>query len=122
MKTNMILQIPLTLINPSLDEMQNIFAQVLNLILECSKHIVMWGQTPRKSEASKSLKFKKPGKISPNKCIVFSLMIILIDESLYTYYKTIVEHKEIVRIYTGLQGAMYLLKPDVIRLLEVCYC
>lgn len=40
-------------------------------------------------------------------------------ESLKNYFKTVSEHKEIVRIFMGLQGAMYLLKPDVIRLLQV---
>lgn len=36
-----------------------------------------------------------------------------------TYYKSVAEQKEIIRIYMGLQGAMYLLQPDVIKLLQV---
>lgn len=35
------------------------------------------------------------------------------------YFKTVAEHKEIVRMFMSLQGAMYLTKPDVISLLEV---
>lgn len=35
------------------------------------------------------------------------------------YYKTVSEHKEIVRMFMGLQGAMYQIKPDIAILLEV---
>lgn len=35
------------------------------------------------------------------------------------YYKNVVEQKEITRIFMGLQGAMFLLQPDVVKLLEV---
>lgn len=37
------------------------------------------------------------------------------------YYKIVSEHKEIVRILMSLQGVMYLLKPDVAKLLKVWY-
>lgn len=37
------------------------------------------------------------------------------------YHKTVAEHKEIVRIFMSLQGAMYLTKPDVVNLLEVTF-
>lgn len=35
------------------------------------------------------------------------------------YYKSVSEHKEIIRMFMGLQGAMFMLKPDVMKLLEV---
>lgn len=44
MTTSMELQIPLTLINPNLDEIQSYFAQVLNNITDMTKDITMWGQ------------------------------------------------------------------------------
>lgn len=35
------------------------------------------------------------------------------------YYKIVAEHKEIVRIVMGLQGVLYMLRPDVQLLLGV---
>lgn len=99
MKTRMELQIPITLIKPNLDEIQSTFSQILNNILDTHKHIVMWGQRNTKRKQKGTLAFT--------------------ELQLRNYFKTVSDHKEIVRIFMGLQGAMYLLKPDVIRLLQV---
>lgn len=61
MKTSMELQIPITLIKPSLDEIQSSFSQVLNNILDTHKGIVMWGQRERKKKRRASLKFTDDG-------------------------------------------------------------
>lgn len=123
MKTKMELQIPITLINPNLDDIQSHFSQVLNNILDCHKHITMWGQRVKK-KVKTGLKFSEQGIflifISAN----INFMLVLTDKQgvnvdLRNYYKTVSEHKEIVRIFMGLQGAMYLLQPDVVRLLQV---
>lgn len=58
MKTHMELQIPLTLINPNLDDIQSHFSQVLNNILDTHKYIVMWGQRNPKADRKQSLKFE----------------------------------------------------------------
>lgn len=41
------------------------------------------------------------------------------EDDLSNYFKTVSEHKEIYRIHMGLQGAMYLLQPDVIKIIKV---
>lgn len=48
MKTRMELHIPITLINPSLDEIHNYYNLVLNNIINTHKDIVMWGQRGNK--------------------------------------------------------------------------
>ncbi|KAG5868053.1 hypothetical protein JTB14_022256 [Gonioctena quinquepunctata] len=99
MKSNMVLQIPAAKINPSLDEIQNFFSQVLTNILDTHKYVSMWGQEKTKKSAMKrELRVAKP-KAS-------------------NYFKIISENKEIVRIFMSLQGVMYLVQPDVISLLE----
>lgn len=42
-------------------------------------------------------------------------------KKLKNYYKIIADHKEIVRNVMSLQGAMLLLKPDVIKCTEVSF-
>lgn len=49
MSTSMILQIPVATISPNLDEIQNIFSQVLQNILDVNKFIPLWGQKEVKS-------------------------------------------------------------------------
>lgn len=56
MQTNMELQIPITLINPNLDEIQSYFAQIINNILETHKAIVMWGQRDERRKLKGALK------------------------------------------------------------------
>lgn len=63
MKTSMELQIPITLIKPSLDEIQSSFSQVLNNILDTHKGIVMWGQRDGKKKKAANLTFASDGKI-----------------------------------------------------------
>ncbi|XP_022920277.2 dynein axonemal heavy chain 8 [Onthophagus taurus] len=104
MTTYMELQIPLTKINPNLEEIQSYFAQVLSNIIESTKDITMWGQrNMNKKDTRKrgAIKFEEDS-----------------DDTLRNYYKSVSEHKEIVRMFMGLQGAMYMLKPDVAKLLE----
>lgn len=97
MKTSMKLQIPIALINPSLDEMQNCFTQVLNNIVETHKYISLWG--------SKKATLVEPDKIKPK-----------------NYHKFVSENKEVIRINMSLQGVMFLLQPDVTALLKVNNC
>ncbi|KAK5645861.1 hypothetical protein RI129_004325 [Pyrocoelia pectoralis] len=80
MLTKMELQIPIAVTNPTLDEVQSNFSQILEGILSIHEEIPMWG--------------------------------------LLNYHKLIAEQKEVVRVFMGLQGAMYLLKPDVKKLLK----
>lgn len=120
MSTSMILQIPVATISPNLDEIQNIFSQVLQNILDVNKFIPLWGQKEVKSAM-------KGGKY----ITVFSASVLFLTEkwSLIfleysteqpkNYYKAVSENKEIVRVYMSLQGVMYLLSPDVTSLLEV---
>ncbi|KAJ8938536.1 hypothetical protein NQ318_016906 [Aromia moschata] len=98
MKSNMILQIPLAIINPSLDEIQSHFAQVLNNVLETHKYIGMWGQLKTKSCMKFVEEEFKPKSLN--------------------YFKTVSENKEVMRIYMSLQGVMYLVNPDIVALLE----
>ncbi|KAJ8960348.1 hypothetical protein NQ317_010573 [Molorchus minor] len=98
MKTNMILQIPLAVIIPSLDEVQSHFAQVLNNVLETHKYIGMWGQLQQQSSMKGGGDEIKPKQLN--------------------YFKTVSENKEVMRIYMGLQGVMYLVNPDILALLE----
>ncbi|KAJ8919736.1 hypothetical protein NQ315_006264 [Exocentrus adspersus] len=103
MKTNMILQIPIAIITPSLDEIQAQFSHVLNNVLDTHKYISMWGQEGRGTK--KAIKVKKDENaesvIKP-----------------YNYFKIVSENKEIVRIFMSLQGVMYLVNPDIINLLQ----
>nr|CAI5817756.1 unnamed protein product [Callosobruchus analis] len=98
MKSSMILQIPLAIINPTLDEVQSIFSQVLNNILDTHKYICMWGQQPSRKSAMKKEKVD--------------------DIKAKNYHKIISENKEIVRIYMSLQGVLYMLQPDVVELIN----
>ncbi|KAB0798200.1 hypothetical protein PPYR_09193 [Photinus pyralis] len=92
MLTRMELQIPIAVISPSLEEIQTHFSQILENIVSIHQGIPTWGQ----------------GDILPGEN----------TQGLLNYYKQISEQKEIVRVYMGLQGAMYLLKPDVKKLLQ----
>ncbi|KRT82784.1 hypothetical protein AMK59_4319, partial [Oryctes borbonicus] len=105
MTTCMELQIPLTLINPNLDEIQSYFAQVLNNITDMTKDVTMWGQRNlnKKDTRRRTLRFNE----TDDK-----------EDSMKNYYKSVSEHKEIIRMFMGLQGAMFMLKPDVVKLLE----
>lgn len=44
----MVLQIPIAIIKPGLEDLQNYFSQVLNNIIDTHKYICMWGQKDRK--------------------------------------------------------------------------
>lgn len=44
MKTYMELMIPNAVINPTLEDIQNNFLQVLNSVLDTNKYIAFWGQ------------------------------------------------------------------------------
>lgn len=46
MKTYMELHIPIATINPTLEQIQNTFSQVLNNIVDIHKEIPVWGQNP----------------------------------------------------------------------------
>lgn len=67
MMTSMELQIPITLINPNLDDIQSHFTQVLNCILDTHKYIVMWGQRNPREDAKLALKFSEKGKLITTK-------------------------------------------------------
>lgn len=101
MKTQMDLQIPNAVINPSLDGIQHAFAQVINNIVNTHKYVYAWGQ--RDTILKGSLKHSDGDDQIAAK----------------NYYKIVAENKEIIRIFLSLQGAMYLLKPDVVKLLKV---
>ncbi|KAK4886462.1 hypothetical protein RN001_002733 [Aquatica leii] len=94
MKTKLELRIPIAVINPSLNEMQSDFSNILESILLFSKSIPMWGQ----------------GVEIP----------IKEDIEFLNYYKSVAEHKDVVRTYMRLQGVMYMLKPDIDKLLTDC--
>ncbi|CAG9816206.1 unnamed protein product [Phaedon cochleariae] len=100
MTTSMVLQIPIAVINPSLDEIQNYFSQVLANILDTHKYVGMWGQGTKKKSSMKreetNVDVPKPKN----------------------YHKVISDNKEIIRIFMSLQGVMYLVHPDVVSLLE----
>ncbi|XP_044760955.1 dynein axonemal heavy chain 8-like isoform X2 [Coccinella septempunctata] len=107
MRTKMQLQIPNTVINPDLTVIQSMFAQVVANVLECNKYIHLWGQrgvTPQKV----SLKLRKinTDPSAPPKPVVMN------------YYKQVAENKEVIRLYMSLQGAMFLVKPDVASVLN----
>lgn len=57
------LQIPLTLINPNLDEIQSYFAQVLNNITDMTKDVTLWGQRNlnKKDTRRRTLRFSSSG-------------------------------------------------------------
>ncbi|XP_050311595.1 dynein axonemal heavy chain 8 [Anthonomus grandis grandis] len=97
MSTYMKLTIPIAIISPSLDEIQNHFSQVLQNILDVNKYIGLWGQEEMKSALKTDDQLKPKAK---------------------NYYKSVSENKEIVRVYMSLQGVLYLLNPDVASLLE----
>ncbi|XP_017775151.1 PREDICTED: dynein heavy chain 8, axonemal [Nicrophorus vespilloides] len=103
MKTNMELHIPTNMINPELDEIQNFFTLVLNNIIDTHTEIIQWGQ--RYAHKKKTFNIVEGDKNHTS-------------SGYSNYYQTVSEHKEIVRLFMGLQGAMYLLKPDVLKLLE----
>ncbi|XP_044272703.1 dynein axonemal heavy chain 8 [Tribolium madens] len=109
MKTYMELQIPIIVINPTLDEIQNYFTQVINKLLYTMSFVCMWGQrgTKKKPRRDKPLKFKEIVKI-----------IAKTPPPDRNYYKIVSENKEIIRIFMSLQGVMFLLKPDVAKLLQ----
>lgn len=110
MKTELELHIPITVIIPTLDEIQSHFSQVLNNILDSHKEIVLWG--PRHATSGKHLE-------QPKKTVQNNEVNPYVTSAGYpNYYKTVSEHKEIVRMYMSLQGAMYLLKPDMAKFLE----
>lgn len=48
----MMLQIPIAIINPNLEQLQNYFSLVLKNILDTHKYISMWGQRDRKRKSS----------------------------------------------------------------------
>lgn len=100
MKTNMELQIPFIIINPNLEEINNYYIQVLNNVINTHKDISLWGQRG-------GAKPHNPGE-----------SITVVDPNL-NYYKVVSEHKEIVRMYMGLQDCIYFLKPDMQTFLEV---
>lgn len=114
------LQIPINKINPTLEEIGHYYVQLLNNILDTHKYIIMWGQKGSNLSGLQIIQLTlKKDLLKP----------IYLDTPLSTeqylamgcdnYYKTVSEHKEIVRMFMSLQGAMYLTKPDVLALLEV---
>ncbi|KAJ3662197.1 hypothetical protein Zmor_006553 [Zophobas morio] len=109
MKTNMELQIPIIVINPTLDEIQNYFTQVITNLQNTMKFVCMWGQrgTKKKAIREKPLKFKEVAQL-----------VAKTPPADRNYYKIVTENKEIIRIFMSLQGVMYLLKPDVAKLLQ----
>lgn len=99
MKVSMELHIPIATINPNLEAIQVSFAKSLNSIVEIHKDIPMWGQSGNiKQTGVPRVEFK--------------------DKEIRNYYKNVSEQKEIVRVFMGLQGAMYMLQPDVTKLLK----
>lgn len=54
----MVLQIPIAIINPNLDELQNIFSQILSNVLDTHKYISMWGQDQKRKSSIKQGKFR----------------------------------------------------------------
>ncbi|XP_025829635.1 dynein heavy chain 8, axonemal [Agrilus planipennis] len=100
MKTWIELHIPINTINPTLDTIQSCFAQVLNNVLETIKDINVWGKRVISGEKTYGEKTTYL-KLEPK-----------------NYFKSVSEQKEIVRIFMGLQGVMYLLQPDVQKLLK----
>ncbi|XP_072395911.1 dynein axonemal heavy chain 8 [Diabrotica undecimpunctata] len=102
MNTSMILQIPFNTVNPSLEQIQNYFSQVLTVVLDTHKFVQMWGQEVKKKSAMKGAKDEKERQLQKTK----------------NYYKLIYENKEVTRVYMSLQGVIYLLQPDIENLLH----
>lgn len=55
----MILQIPITVIKPNVEEILSYFSQVLSNILDTHKYINMWGQEKTKKSAMKKGKLNR---------------------------------------------------------------
>ncbi|KAK9891390.1 hypothetical protein WA026_014631 [Henosepilachna vigintioctopunctata] len=106
MRTKMQLQIPNNVINPDLNVIQSIFAQVIANVLESNRYIHLWGQ--RGTAPPKTLKPKR--KDSDTSMAPKPVEL--------NYYKQVTENKEVVRLYMSLQGVAYLVRPDVELLLK----
>lgn len=92
MKTDMILQIPIAVIKPNVEEILSYFSQVLSNILDTHKYISMWGQDKVVKSAMKK------GKLSFNdlNCdyfLYFCSNLFKIKEVLYNKSLSNVLHK-----------------------------
>ncbi|KAK6618885.1 hypothetical protein RUM44_003266 [Polyplax serrata] len=146
--TNMILLIPNISVSPNLDEIQLYCGKVVSNILEIHKGIIQWGQRSHKLSAiaqepavlegedtegeekmvaedaddeggEKNLSEEEETENSDaNLSSASDPKVTASKYKLKNYYKLIAEHKEIVRNIMSLQGAMLLLKPDVLKCTE----
>ncbi|EEB13574.1 ciliary dynein heavy chain, putative [Pediculus humanus corporis] len=139
--THMVLHIPTISISPNLDEIQSYCGKVVSNILETHKGIIQWGQRSDKlaaiedkpifeeeieeedegekliTEESQEHEENEEEEIleEEENELEHGLKKGSFKTKLKNYYKLIADHKEIVRNVMSLQGAMLLLKPDVIK-------
>ncbi|KAF5272454.1 hypothetical protein FQR65_LT04922 [Abscondita terminalis] len=89
LRTKMKLHIPTAIIEPNLNDIQRHFFNILENILNVHKDIQIWGHTEPDEEGS-----------IPN------------------YYRSVSEHKEVVRAYMNIQSVSYLLTPGLNKLIQ----
>ncbi|XP_068084800.1 dynein axonemal heavy chain 8 [Anabrus simplex] len=112
--TNLTLQIPNIVIQPTIDEIQTSFAKTVTSVLDIHKGVIQWGQRPLVPKQEKKTKF---------------LEDTLHDEEekedeedadleSRNYYSQVIEHKEIVRSVMTLQGTITSLRPYLLELTQ----
>ncbi|CAH0592601.1 unnamed protein product [Chrysodeixis includens] len=113
MLTNMYLQIPRTLIKPTLDEIQSTFSQVvLNCIMDIHRSVYIWGQQDqiKKEKLTVTIQVKRHVCAGSRSCSSVG--------GVRNYFRMVSEHKETVRSVMALQGMMYMYKSDIEKLLK----
>ncbi|PSN47670.1 Dynein heavy chain 8 [Blattella germanica] len=103
LKTEMILMIPQIVIQPSLEDIQANFIKTMTNMIEAHKLVIYWGQRP-------VVPVQKNFDDEDGKTDAEDL------SNMKSYYKSVSEHKEVMRSLMSLQGAIGLLKPDIAKI------
>ncbi|XP_022821404.1 dynein heavy chain 8, axonemal-like [Spodoptera litura] len=109
MLTHMQLKIPRILIEPTLEQIQTSFSQVvLNCIMDIHRNVFMWGQQEqiKKEELAGTLVQMSNSRSISNL------------GGVRNYFRMVSEHKDIVRSVMALQGMMYMYKLDIEKRLK----
>ncbi|KAJ9594442.1 hypothetical protein L9F63_014127 [Diploptera punctata] len=106
LKTDMMLMIPRIVIQPSLDEIQASFIKTMSNMVEVHQYVIAWGQRP-----------VVPVEKSIDR---YGLEIAIYLEDLYeeSMNKYVIDNKEVMRGFMGLQGLIPLLKGDITKITD----
>nr|CAD7399062.1 unnamed protein product [Timema poppensis] len=100
--TYLVVKIPQIVVEPTLEDIQQHFAQGVTNIIDTHKSIILWGE--RAKEKPRTLPFVGSDE---------EVHEVKDSTKLQNYHRLVSEHKEVTRGMMILHGTILLLKPDV---------